>query len=200
MYIKCIEVILKDFMEPARYLIPALLFSAIAVTTVGRICRKKKIRFGKQKSVMWTFFLSYALVVLQTAFLSREPGSRKGISTTLFETWGTDIYGHAFFIENILMFFPFGLLAPMLCSGLRKMWYCVLAGFLCSCAIELAQLMTQRGYCQVDDVMTNTIGSLVGWAVWAGIFKNISKRGFHFAPISSIVSVDTTSGSDRCTK
>lgn len=60
--------------------------------------------------------------------------------------------------------------------GLTGMWqvsgrsnitdFCVFIGFLCSCGIELSQLITQRGYCQLDDVVTNTVGMLVGWGIW----------------------------------
>lgn len=31
---------------------------------------------------------------------------------------------------------------------------------------DLSQLITQRGYCQLDDVVTNTVGMLVGWGIW----------------------------------
>ena len=47
-----------------------------------------------------------------------------------------------------------------------KECFCVFIGFLCSCGIELSQLITQRGYCQLDDVVTNTVGMLVGWGIW----------------------------------
>lgn len=33
----------------------------------------------------------YGQVVVQTAFLSREPGSRIGLDTTLFSTWGSGV-------------------------------------------------------------------------------------------------------------
>ena len=79
--------------------------------------------------------------------------------------------------KYIIMFIPFGLLAPMVFKRMRKVRFCVFIGFLCSCGIELSQLITQRGYCQLDDVVTNTVGMLVGWGIWkmlssVGIAKN----------------------------
>lgn len=124
--------------------------------------------------MVWILLLSYALVILQTAFLSREPGSRKRISMILFETWGNNIYGHAFFIENMIMFIPFGVLMPIQFIQMRKMHDCVLAGFLCSCMIEVVQHITQRGYLQLDDIVTNTAGTLVGWMAWKAINKHIT--------------------------
>ena len=115
-------------------------------------------------------------MIVQTAFLSRAPGSRKSVSLTLFETWGNGIHNHAFFIENIIMFVPFGILTPVLFSRMKKIQCCVLTGFLCSCAIEVMQLFTQRGYCQVDDVLTNTVGTFLGWLIWKVANKLIEIR------------------------
>ena len=100
------------------------------------------------------------------AFFSRESGSRKQISLILFETWGHSVQAHAYFIENIFMFIPFGILAPVLFKRMKKMYWCVLAGFLMSCTIEISQLLTQRGYMQIDDVLTNTAGAMAGWLIW----------------------------------
>lgn len=47
------------------------------------------------------------------------------------------------------------------------MRYCVFAGFLFSCIIEISQLITQRGFCQLDDVVTNTVGAFVGRIIWS---------------------------------
>ena len=64
------------------------------------------------------------------------------------------------------MFVPLGILLPMLFKKIRKLQYCVLTGFLCSCMIEVSQLVIQRGFCQLDDVITNTVGAVVGWMIW----------------------------------
>lgn len=84
----------------------------------------------------------------------------------LFGTWGETPITHVYFIENIIMFIPFGVLMPMVFKRMKKMRYCVFAGFLFSCIIEISQLITQRGFCQLDDVVTNTVGTFVGWRIW----------------------------------
>ena len=85
----------------------------------------------------------------------------------LFGTWGETPIAHAYFIENIIMFIPFGILMSMVFKRMQKMRYCVLAGFLFSCIIEISQLITQRGFCQLDDVVTNTVGAFVGRIIWS---------------------------------
>ena len=81
------------------------------------------------------------------------------------------MYMHAMFIENIIMFIPFGVLLPIVFKQVRSGWKCVLIGFLCSCGIEITQHITQRGYLQLDDVVTNTVGMFIGWAIWKIVCK-----------------------------
>lgn len=86
---------------------------------------------------------------------------------------------YAMFVENIIMFIPFGVLLPILFRIFRSGWACVLTGFICSCSIEILQHITQTGYLQLDDVVTNTTGTLLGWLAWeAGkrIIKNRKRR------------------------
>lgn len=161
------EFIINDFKQPMFYLVPALIFSVFGMSIYMVIYQIwKKQRYSNKKIIACTLLFMYIFVVIQTAFFSREPGSREGISLTLFETWGDSNYMHAFFIENILMFIPFGILVPMVVKKMQKAKSCVMTAFFFSCAIELSQFITQRGYCQLDDVVTNTLGAGIGWIVW----------------------------------
>lgn len=158
------------------YLIPAIFFSGCTVFVVSWLCGKK----GTIKHrVPCAIFLAYIFVIFRVVFLCREPGSRKAISLVLFETWGYTFYMHAMFIENIIMFIPFGMMLPMLFRKFRNGWLCVLAGFICSCSIEIVQHITQTGYLQLDDVVTNTTGTLLGWLAWKVgkcVVKNRKRR------------------------
>lgn len=164
------KTVLHDFSQPAGYLFPAIVISVLA-RLLWRIGKKKR-KCRKYSWKQWGFqvvVLAYVLILIQTAIFSRAPGSRAGMSMRLLETWGSTAKAHAFFIENILMFVPFGILFPVVFDKLRRMWQCVLIGFICSCGIELIQLATQRGYCQLDDIVTNTVGCAVGWMVWKAV-------------------------------
>lgn len=160
--------IISDFKQPLSYLLPALLLTAVGVL-LYKLCRRKA-----KISPAGILLFIYIEVLVQTAFLSRESGSRKGIDFSLFETWGQTSVAHAYFIENIIMLIPFGILAPIVLKQMRKMRFCVLTGFLLSCGVEISQLITQRGYCQLDDVVTNTAGTLIGWTIWKGFGKIIT--------------------------
>lgn len=177
-----IKIITKDFLSPVCIWLPSFLFSVVIVLSVAvivRLSNKKGFRaktFDKIRLTVWTFLLSYILVIVQTVFLSREPGSREAVSLVPFETWGHTMYAHAYFIENIIMFIPFGVLLPILFKRMRKVQNCVGFGFLSSCIIEIAQFITRRGYLQLDDVITNTVGALIGWLIWRGAGKIIKGR------------------------
>lgn len=158
--------IIIDFRQPFSYLIPAVI-AAITAVFLYKAWTKKAVRLS------WFLLLIYGEVLLQTAYFSREPGSRIGIDLDLFGTWGHTAAAHAYFIENIIMFIPFGVLAPIAFKKMRDPRWCVGVGFLCSCMIEISQFITLRGYCQLDDVVTNTAGTLLGWLAWRCVKRGV---------------------------
>jgi glycopeptide antibiotics resistance protein len=50
---------------------------------------------------------------------------------------------------------------------------CIGAGFLFSMAIEVSQLLTKRGYFQTDDILTNVLGSIIGYITAYGLISII---------------------------
>lgn len=64
-------------------------------------------------------------------------------------------------IVNILMLAPLGFLFPFITE---KHPVCLAAS--CSIAIELIQLVTKRGYFELDDIIHNTIGILLGFVFY----------------------------------
>lgn len=71
---------------------------------------------------------------------------------------------------NIAMFIPLGYFLPRLWAGLRKWWRTWLATLIVMSAVELAQLLTLRGICDVDDLILNLLGAAVGYGIFC-IFK-----------------------------
>ena len=75
-------------------------------------------------------------------------------------------------IENLLIFIPFGLYLCMLGMGLGKS---VLTGFIFSLTMELCQYAFAIGGSDITDIITNTLGTLIGatlYLVLTLIFKN----------------------------
>ena len=64
---------------------------------------------------------------------------------------------------NIMLFVPMGYLLPFIIKPMRySIIACTAAGFICSVATEYAQLNYGLGYFQLDDIINNTLGCLIG--------------------------------------
>lgn len=69
-------------------------------------------------------------------------------------------------LGNIVVFMPYGFWLPIMnrvCDG----WFRILFwSFGFSLGVEITQLITKTGACDVDDLMLNTIGGLLGYGVY----------------------------------
>ena len=74
---------------------------------------------------------------------------------------------------NILMMIPIGALCPILFKE-----YTILktlaTGVICSLLIEILQYVTKRGFFEVDDILHNALGALIGFAFYKGIMYAIT--------------------------
>ncbi len=67
---------------------------------------------------------------------------------------------------NVVMFVPLGALLPWCAERLRRWWKTMLAAAACITAVELVQLFSLRGTCDMDDLILNLVGVLAGWLLW----------------------------------
>lgn len=79
------------------------------------------------------------------------------------------------FYLNILMLIPFGFLVPHIWKNYRKAYKTAILGAGFSLLIELSQLITTRTT-DIDDLITNTLGALLGFIIWKIFFKNHLKE------------------------
>lgn len=112
---------------------------------------------GKRKVLLGL----YILIILWITLFSRTQGTVR-IFRGLF--WEIEMGYWNNIIQNILLFIPLGFLI----GGKRG----IIAGLLLSIGIELTQYIAVLGYCELDDVLNNTIGAVIG----ALLFKKYGKR------------------------
>lgn len=67
---------------------------------------------------------------------------------------------------NVLAFVPFGFLTPFLHRESRHWWVLLINAFLLVCGIELFQLITAFGAFDVDDILLNCGGAMIGYLVF----------------------------------
>ena len=170
-----IEYIVRDLAKMLKFLPYGLIVGVLAVLILCAINRR---RVKEQKRTLTvaahvSFFMYVAILIVIT-FLSRESGSRNGVDLELFSTWGINERNNALVVENILLFLPYGFVAAWAFPSIRNLLGCSLLGFVTSLGIEFMQMVTERGYFQIDDIITNTLGSIIGYlifrCVW-GVYK-----------------------------
>lgn len=73
-------------------------------------------------------------------------------------------------LGNIVAFVPFGLFLPFLSRKSRSFCKVSLLSFEVSLFVEIIQLVTRVGSCDVDDVILNTLGGMIGYLCFKIIF------------------------------
>ena len=76
---------------------------------------------------------------------------------------------------NILIFTPFGFLLPTMSMKLRSFFRVTLLGMELSLIVECVQLVTKTGSCDIDDLLLNTIGGMLGYAAYAVVQRKRDK-------------------------
>lgn len=80
-------------------------------------------------------------------------------------------------ILNVLLFVPFGILLPVLWKErFNSLLKVVFAGLILSLSIEVLQIFTFR-LTDINDLITNTAGSAVGYLIYATCLKNSKITG-----------------------
>lgn len=67
---------------------------------------------------------------------------------------------------NILIFIPFGFLVPHALKRMRHFGWIFLFSFCFILDIELFQLITRFGEFDVDDILLNITGVIIGWGIF----------------------------------
>ena len=77
---------------------------------------------------------------------------------------------------NVCLFIPSGIILPILYRRLNKFWKVTAAGALLSLCVELLQLPFFTRATDVDDLLLNTLGVMLGYGLYALCGKAKTKR------------------------
>lgn len=67
---------------------------------------------------------------------------------------------------NIAVFIPFGIFVPVLFKPDMRLWQIVFTTMAASLIIEILQLVFKVGSFDVDDILLNTLGGLIGACIY----------------------------------
>ena len=77
---------------------------------------------------------------------------------------------------NVILYIPLGMFLPCCFRLFEKVRYTVLTAFLCSVCIETIQGLFRIGLFEVDDILNNTLGALIGVILYQLVVK-VKERG-----------------------
>ena len=160
--------IIRDLNGAIQYLPYGVMAGAVMGLILNAMNARRE-RKGKEAFPMAGLMVLslYLMIILGITFFSREDGSRVGMDLELFSTWGTNARNHSYVVENVLLFIPYGFICPWAFPWLRGFFRNAFAAFVTSFGVETIQLITGRGYFQVDDILTNVLGGIIGyWMFW----------------------------------
>lgn len=74
-------------------------------------------------------------------------------------------------LGNIILFLPFGFFLTMRFKNINCLLKCLLVGAFFSIFIEIVQLSIPNRWTDIDDVILNTVGTAIGYAIYIIISK-----------------------------
>lgn len=146
------------------FLVPLLVVAGVAAYGLWRT---EKIVLSQAVSGM--ALLVWLLFVVGITVLTRKSGGSAEWNIRLFWSWKIALAGDwKMLMEvllNLVLLLPVGVLLPMMLRRPVRWWQGLLVGMALSLAIELGQLVTRRGLFELDDLLHNSVGCMMGCVI-----------------------------------
>lgn len=138
---------------------------------------KKKIRI-----IGWILFIIYILLLIYFLFLSEEYGRKDfaqrdyQYNLVLFQeirrfwVYRERVGYLAAFLNlagNVIGFLPFGFILPVIGKRMKNGFLVTVCGFCLSLFVESMQLIFKMGSFDVDDLLLNTLGTVLGYLAFS---------------------------------
>ena len=145
-----------------------------------RVSKTKKMWIHR---LMWILFLIYIAAMVYFLFFSEELNRNSGpyeYNLVLLKEikrgfWcyqnGMKKYFFLNVVMNVVAFMPLGFILPIISPKNRKFLNILALGFELTLLIELLQLFLRVGCFDVDDLLLNTIGAVLGYLLFKICYK-----------------------------
>lgn len=165
---------LEEMLNQCLYIaILAAMVSAVVLSIVYcvyRFATGGRKAFPGEKAFVLFLLVCYLAALWSAAVLQEPVSDAPHWNFQLFAAWRlawSSFYRYAWapILLRLVMYLPLGVILPFLAKPFRK-WYAVLGtGFGLSLAAETTQYLTRRGTADVDDLLANTLGVMVGFCL-----------------------------------
>lgn len=155
--------VVQDLLGALKYAPYGILIGGLLYFILLRFQKRKDDSKKAGFSFVYMIFLIYMAIMVVITFLSREGGGSARIDLQIGSSLGINSRNDAYIAENILLFVPYGFLLKIVWKKESRFWMHLGLGFLTSFGIECLQLVSGRGIFQIDDIITNTLGAVLGY-------------------------------------
>lgn len=168
---------MKEFLDYFSVGLPLyVLYSSFGLTIVVIIVASRLFR-NKRRVVLSALLVEYIYIVVCSTIIFRRINTYKfeRIQLTPFWTYRavmTHTIGVSFWdiVLNVVLFMPLGFLVKLLYPSISS-FKMLLVALGCSICIEINQYIFEKGVTQIDDVIHNVIGALMGWIMALIVIK-----------------------------
>lgn len=190
---------MHDFINTIFYLFrqaipPALIGLVIGVVLLvllNRKCRQAGTPFPKGQAIAALLLLCYLGGLIAITFTNRMGNGMQMYQPYPFlafwEAW------NAFTLQvwlnpllNIAMFVPLGVFLPLAAKPFRRWYRMLAAGAGTSLIIEAIQYLLGRGQADVDDLICNTLGAMLGYCLCM-LFVSLAKRQWKISGVYTVL-------------
>lgn len=177
---RCVQDIIKYGNECKGMI--GLVVMAICLGAVGKriYSREKGVECLPASRFFYRLFIrvcngAYFVYSFYITFGIRYVGMRREVEWIPFVSVWQRPGEYPLLVENVLLFIPFGFLMPLTFYKMRKGKQVALGALVISILIETVQYVFQCGKTEVDDVILNCLGAMIGY----GLFV-LGSRGKNF--------------------
>lgn len=141
----------------------AFLFGAV-FCGISRWTEKKRIvrRDWKEYIAIFLFGI-YVYFLFFLTILSRAGTYTFEFNLIPLLSFQKSKWDRIYFYTNVILFFPMPVFLYVLFPAFQSFRKSIRLGFLVSASVEITQFLFRCGWCDIDDVLSNTFGVALGW-------------------------------------
>ena len=169
------------FLQAVPLAAAGLAAGAAILLLLNRKRRRDGTRFPTGQAVSILLLSCYLGGLTAVTFMNRMDGMRMGVQLrpllAFWEAWNNftlQVWLNP--LLNIAMFLPLGVLLPLAAKPLRRWYWMLAAGAGTSLVIESLQYILGRGQADVDDLLCNTLGAMLGYCLCMFVAAPVEKR------------------------
>jgi glycopeptide antibiotics resistance protein len=118
-------------------------------------------------AIILVLYISFILNIALFRFRAANPKTNWVPFHSIINDWRYGGWGFVVnFLGNLVAFLPMGALPPLIWPRRTALWHVVLFSLAISLAIETGQYVSGRRVPDVDDLILNTVGGILGYLAW----------------------------------